>query len=660
MKRLVCLLLIVYYYPATAQKTLSYDVCVYGATSGGVIAAYTASMHGKTVVIVEPGKHIGGLSSGGLGFTDIGNKYAVTGLGLDFYRRTGLHYGKFESWIFEPHVASKVFSWYISKGKIPVMLETSLLSVVKTNGIIKEIVVGNKTTTTIAAKVFIDCSYEGDLMAGAAVSYTTGREGNEVYKETFNGTQVHRGNQFPDSVSPYRIPGDASSGLLWGISNEKLPAIGSGDKKIQAYNFRICLSNDPANSIPITRPENYDSLRYELLLREIARIPNCTIRQILKLDIMPNHKVDINNNGGFSTDMIGMNWNYPEGDGATRKKIWLQHKEYDQGFLYFIGHDPRVPELIRKQMLEWGYPKDEYVENDHWSPQLYIREARRMKGEYVMTQANCEAKEIVTDGIGMAAYGMDSHNTDRFVINGMVKNEGDVQRGVAGPYPIAYRAITPKKQECRNLLVPVCVSASHIAYGSIRMEPVFMVLSQSAATAAVIAINEKKAVQEIDVKKLQRMLSADPLADGSKPEMVIDDQDKTHVSAKGAWAFQKGDGYGPGYSFVMGDSLSENTFRFIPEFRLAGKYKVYTYILPRLKNAAAEFTATVFNGNKAQRVTVRKSDIQLSGQTSGEWFYLGSFDFRSGSGSYVELSDKGSTGIVAADAVLLVPESVKK
>lgn len=645
-----------------AQPAPAYDICVYGATSAGVIAAYTARMLGRSVVLVTPGTHTGGLTAGGLGFTDIGNKYAVTGLALDFYRRTGRQYGKFESWIFEPHVASAIFAHYIDTAHVPVLYRSRLLSVQKEQGLIKSIAIDagdGKDRRLIKARMFIDCSYEGDLMAKAGVSYSTGREANSMYKEVFNGVQVHKGNQFPDGVDPYKTPGDPNSGLLWGISSAALPPAGSGDKKVQAYNFRICLTNDPANRIPITRPPGYDSTRYELLLRCMAQIPNVTLRHIVKMDMMPNHKTDINNNGGFSTDMIGMNWDYPDAGEARRDTIRRAHEEYDKGLLYFIGHDPRVPASVREAMLPWGYPKDEYTANDHWSPQLYIREARRMLGEYVMTQANCEGKETVSDGIAMAAYGMDSHNTDRLVINGMVKNEGDVQRGVAGPYPVSYRSIIPKAQECHNLLVPVCLSASHIAYGSIRMEPVFMVLGQSAATAAVLAVQEGKTVQQVDIKRLQQLLAANPLANGSEPELLVDDRDKEQVEIKGEWQYRKGDGYGPGYLAARGDSGGEKSIKFIPAVRKSGVYNVYTYMLPRLKNLSSQTLINVADESGLHPVTVRKSGIGLQGQTSGEWVFLGSFKWSKGNTGYVEITGREADGEVVADAVLLVPAGTR-
>ena len=369
----------------------------------------------------------------------------------------------------------------------------------------------------VEAKAFMDCTYEGDLMAQAGVSFTIGREANSQYKETLNGFQMaqyHKQSgyhQFPDGVSPYKTPGDPSSGLVWGVSDDPVRPTGSGDKQVQAYNFRICLTDSAANRLPITRPENYDASRYELLVRLFEAQPN--MRKINNYFIwsrMPNHKTDVNNRGGFSTDMIGMNYNWPEASYKERAKMFKQAVSYTKGLLYFMQNDERVPDTLQHFIKQWGYPKDEYQQFGHFTPQLYIREGRRMIGAYVMTEHNSRGDEVVDDGIGMASYGMDSHNTERIVADGMVKNEGNVEVHVAKPYPVSYRSIVPKIGECTNLLVPVCLSASHIAYGSIRMEPVFMVLGQSAAMAASMAIKQHIPVQKIDVQALQQWLKKDP------------------------------------------------------------------------------------------------------------------------------------------------------
>lgn len=642
-----------------AQAPIEVDICIYGGTSAGVIAAYTAKKHNKTVLLIEPGKRLGGLSSGGLGYTDIGNKYAVTGLALDFYRRMGKHYGKFEQWIFEPSVAENIFKQYIQEGDVNVLYEHRIESAVKDEGYISSISVSHSRdkskTQVVKAKMFLDCSYEGDLLHRAGVSYIVGRESNSDYNETYNGVQLLNKHQFPDGIDPYKIPGDPSSGLLWGISKESLDPTGTGDKKVQAYNFRICLTNQSANMVAIEQPDNYDPSKYELLLRVLEKQPAKDLRAFLKFDLMPNNKTDINNNGAFSTDMIGFNYSYPEADYATREKIQKEHEDYVKGLLYFIGHDPRMPQHLREMMLKWGYPKDEYTENGHWSPQMYVREARRMIGDYVMTQANCEGKEVVKDGVGMAAYTMDSHNCQRLVVNGMVKNEGDVQIGGFGPYPIAYRSLIPKSGEAKNLLVPVCLSATHIAYGSIRMEPVFMVLGQSAAMAASMAIDAGRPVQEVDIKKLQAGLSADPLANGSKPEIIVDSDDKKGVSINGNWKPEKGRAFGPSMLTTTLESGKESTVRFTPEIKTAGNYNIYTYFLPGHPGASSKTMVLISDGKKVTEVPVNLADIKVQGQTSGEWIHVGKVWMDKGRKGSVTISTRGSDGVVVADAALFQP-----
>jgi hypothetical protein len=510
-------------------KKYTVDVCIYGGTSAGVIAAYSAQKCGKSVLLIEPGKMFGGMTTGGLGQTDIGNKQAITGLARQFYRKIGEEYGVDEQWTFEPHVAQKVMQDYINEGKISVLLQKQLFRVTKEGTVIKYILLkdaehAKAAPIQVSAKEFIDCTYEGDLMAMSGVSYTIGREDNKQYNETLNGFQLaeyHKqsgGHQIPDGVSPNKTPGNPSSGLIWGISTDTVQPTGSGDKKIQAYNFRICLTDSIGNSIAITRPKDYDSTKYELLVCLFAAQPNMrNIEDYFIWSLMPNRKTDINNGGGFSTDMIGVNYDWPEVSFEERKKLFEAHITYTKGLLYFMKTDNRVPEPLRQFVGNWGYPKDEYQDYGHFTPQLYIREARRMIGEYVMTEHNCLGAEKVVDGIGLAAYTMDSHNCQRIIVNGMVKNEGNVEVGGFPPYPISYRSLTPKRNECTNLVVPVCLSASHIAYGSIRMEPVFMVLGQSAAIAASMAIDENIPVQYINVKKLQEKLSTDPLLDKSHP-----------------------------------------------------------------------------------------------------------------------------------------------
>lgn len=637
------------------------DICVYGGSSAGVMAAYTAKMNGKSVLLIEPGKHLGGLTAGGLGYTDIGNKYAVTGLARDYYRRIGSYYGKFEQWIFEPHVAENLFKAYLKRGEVDVLYGHRLVNAITTKGAITSIEIESTNggqRQTVKARVFIDCTYEGDLMAKAGVSYVVGRESNQDYKETYNGYQVMTGHQFPDGIDPYRIKGKPESGLLWGISPASPRAAGTGDKMVQAYNFRICLTSDPANMIAITRPDNYDSTRYELLVRLMEKEPNRPFNRIMKPDLMPNRKTDINNNGPISTDMIGMNYDYPEASYERRAQIIKDHEDYTKGLLYFIATSKRLPPHLGMEMRKWGYPKDEYIDNGHWSHQAYIRESRRMVGEYVMTQANCEGKEIVKDGVGMAAYTMDSHNTQRIVINGMVKNEGNVEVGGFPPYPISYRSLIPKRAECTNLFVPVCLSATHIAYGSIRMEPVFMVLAQSSAVAACMAIDKKVAVHDVNVPQLQQRLKNDPLSDKSTPEILVDNDDAGSVTTTGAWTRMAkfGGAYGPS---VLADTATfkqpGTTVKFTPAVVKAGNYKVYVYC-PRAAKGTTKMTISVFNGKNNKEVIISPNDVKVEGQTSGEWIALGTYSLPVGKTSYATITNAGSDGVVVADAMLFVPE----
>jgi hypothetical protein len=493
---------------AVAAPADKYDIAVYGGTSGGVAAAVQAARMGKTVVLIEPGKHLGGLTAGGLGATDIGNKGAIGGIAREFYRRLGKHYGKDEAWTFEPHIAEQVMNDLVREAGVTVVFGERLdlkHGLKKQGRRITSIVM--ESGRTVTAAVYIDTSYEGDLMAKAGVSYHVGREANSVYGETFNGVQLgSTKHQFKVHIDPYIKPGEPASGLLPCVHEGSPGEHGQGDHRVQAYNFRMCLTDDPANRLPFPKPAGYNPVRYELLLRYIQAGVFDALGSNLP---MPNRKTDTNNNGAFSTDNIGMNYDYPDGDYATRERIFQEHVTYQQGLMWFLANDPRVPERVRDEVNRWGLCKDEFIDHGGWPHQLYIREARRMISDYVMNQHNCEGRRVAGDSIGLAAYGMDSHNTQRWVKDGYASNEGDVQVGGFRPYPIAYRSIVPKKEECHNLLVPVCLSASHIAYGSIRMEPVFMVLGQSAATAASEALDAGIAVQDVDAKRLQQRLLAD-------------------------------------------------------------------------------------------------------------------------------------------------------
>lgn len=649
---------------AGCSRSRTYDVCVYGSTSAGVVAAYSAAQCGKSVVLIEPTEHVGGMTTGGLGFTDIGNKQVIKGVAKEFYRKVGRHYGRLEQWIFEPSVADSIMRSYLHHENITVLTGRRIVSADKAGTRITSIVVETSaephSTMTVGADYFIDCSYEGDLMARAGVSYVVGRESNDTYGETYNGVELMTGHQFPDGIDPYRVEGDPSSGLLWGISDAEVAPDGTGDEMVQAYNYRICLTSDPDNMIPITRPEGYDSTRYELLLRLIEAQPDKRmLNDYFIWSRMPNDKTDINNRGGFSTDMIGMNHSYPEASYDERDSIIAAHTLYTKGLLWFLGNDRRVPDIMRKRMRMWGYPKDEYTAFGHWTPQLYIREARRMVGEYVATQADCEGRAVVNDGVAMAAYQMDSHNCQRIVIteNGrdMVKNEGNVEIGGGLPYPISYRSITPKRSECTNLLVPVCLSASHIAYGSIRMEPVFMVLGQVAAVAVAEAmVNGDCDVQQVDSRRICAAIDADPYLDGSQPDILVDDAD-AGVEAEAGWTrVSRSGGYGLSYLEIPADAERCSVRYTVESMPSSGDYAVYAYQNAD-KRLAMQTAVRVFTGDECHDVVIDRSRMDVLGQTSGEWVPLGTYRFEEGMPGAVEFDNSLAEGSVTrADAVLFV------
>lgn len=519
------------------DSSLEADIIIYGGTSAGITAAVQAKNMGKSVLVVSPDIHLGGLSAGGLGFTDTGDKSVIGGLAREFYHRVYMHYQNDSAWkwqkreeygnkgqgtpaidgnartmwIFEPHVAEMIFEDFVRENEIQVFRDEWLdreSGVQKENG--KIVSIKTLSGKTFKGKVFIDATYEGDLLAAAGVSYHVGRESNATYNETWNGVQVgvfqHR-HYFLQPVSPYVISGDSTSGLLPEISDLPPGKNGEGDQRLQAYNFRMALSQHPDNRVPFPKPANYDPNRYELLARVFQTGWNETFD---KFDDIPNLKTDTNNHGPFSTDYIGKNYGYPEASYEERKTMIREHEDYQKGLMYFLANDPRVPDSVRMEMSKWGLAKDEFKDNGNWPHQIYVREARRMIGDYVMTEHEVLGKREVPQSIGMGSYSLDSHNVQRFVTkDGFVQNEGDIGVHPEKPYSISLGTILPKKQECENLLVPVCVSSSHTAFGSIRMEPVFMILGQSAATAAVMAIDGNMAVQDIEYGRLSERLKLD-------------------------------------------------------------------------------------------------------------------------------------------------------
>jgi hypothetical protein len=517
-----------------ARQPVRYDVVVYGATSAGIIAAVQAKRMGKSVIVVAPDTHLGGLSSGGLGFTDTGNKAVIGGLSREFYHRVWQHYDQPRAWrwqkkdeygnrgqgtaaidgeqrtmwIFEPHVAEQVFEDLVRDDRITVQRNEWLD---RAKGVSKD---GARITAirtlsgrTYTGRMFIDATYEGDLMAAAGVEYAVGREAQKTYGEKWNGVQTgvlhhrHHFGVFKEPISPYVRPGDPMSGVLPRISTLPPGDYGQADRRIQAYCYRMCLTDHPENRLPFPKPDGYDPGQYELLLRVFQAGWRETFQ---KFDPIPNRKTDTNNHGPFSTDNIGFSYDYPEATYERRRAILKEHETYQKGWLYFIANDPRVPKDVQVEMRRWGLAKDEFKDSGGWPHQIYVREARRMIGAFVMTEHELLKKRPTPDSVGMGSYTIDSHNVQRYITpEGGVQNEGDIGVSSEGPYEIAYGALVPKRGQADNLLVPVCVSSSHIAFGSIRMEPVFMVLGQSAATAAVIAIDGGVAVQDVPYAALR-------------------------------------------------------------------------------------------------------------------------------------------------------------
>lgn len=661
------------------------DIIVYGGTSSGIAAAIQASRMGKSVIVLEPGTHVGGLTTGGLSWTDIGNKAVVGGIAREFYQRIRKKYenpkawsaetrdqyfqrrrgpnakGENAMWTFEPRVASEVYREMLAEAKVSVITGARLdlapgKGVVKQNGRIVAIVL--EGGAQYEGKMYIDATYEGDLMAKAGVSYTVGRESNSKYGETWNGSQpAHfHYHQFPEgaNVDPYVVPGKPESGLLPIIDPTGPGEEGAGDKRIQAYCFRMCLTNDPKNRIAIEKPEGYNELDHELLLRfaETGKYHN----PASKYDPIPNLKTDTNNHGAVSTDYMGANWDYPEGDYATREKIIKRHEVYQKGYMWTLQNHPRIPEEIRSYYRQWGLPKDEFRANGGWPTQLYIREARRMLGPVVMTEHHVMARIIADDSIAMGAYGMDSHNVQRYVTKqGFVRNEGNVQVGGFPPYPISYQSIVPRKGEVSNLLVPVCLSATHIAYGSIRMEPVFMVLGQSAATAAALAIDHKVQVQDLNYGKLRERLLAEKQVLEAPPELSKGDIDSAQLEGvvidsqfaqlSPAWKGSRADHprLGPSYFHDLDARDGRATAQFAVKLPQAGRYRI-KLLYPPKESRATNVPVVIAGGGKTLRTTVNQ-------RRAADW--LGRYDLPAE--FTVTISNKGVNGDVAVDGLQVAP-----
>jgi hypothetical protein len=669
-----------------AAADTQYDLVVYGGTSGGIVAAIQARAMGKTVVLVEPGSHVGGLTAGGLGATDIGNKAAIGGLSREFYRKIAEHYdnddawihqprasyksgrgsgdsGDAEMWTFEPHVAEQIYLDWLNETGVELVMNERLVreagGVTKTGPRITSVTCESGRRFT--GRFFIDATYEGDLLAAAGVSYHVGREAERVYDETLNGIRVARAlkHQFTHDVDPYVVPGDPSSGLLPLISADPPGRDGDGDDRVQAYNFRMCTTDVASNRRAWPKPATYDESEFELLFRNFEagdhRIPWNPVW-------MPNRKTDTNNNFAISTDYIGGNEGYVEGSYADRDRIFADHKRYQQSLMWSLANHPRVPEKVRDHFQRLGLAKDEFIETDNWPHQMYVREGRRMISDYVMTQEDCQWQRKAADPVGLAAYNMDSHNCQRYVTSdGVVRNEGDVQVGVK-PYPISYRSICPTQSECDNLLVPVCLSASHIAYGSIRMEPVFMVLGQSAATAAMLALEANIAIQDLPYEQLHDRLIADGQAlawagSGRAPEslagIVIDN---TAATLTGDWNSSTSiKGY-VGYDYLHDDNTGKGskTITFVARVPEAGSYEIRLFATAS-GNRATNVPVTVHLPSGVEK----RSIDQRTGPGAEGQISLGVFACPADEDIKVTLSTEDTNGYVVADAVQFIPKNAR-
>ncbi len=655
------------------------DVVVYGATPAGIIAAVTVAREGKSVLVIEPGWNLGGMITGGLCATDTGNRAAIAGYSREFFNRVRDYYVKkygaksdqvkdcSDGFRPEPHVAKNIFEQMLREAKINVLFNGRLLGVRKKNDQAGTTIIDvGIPGRLVLGKIWIDASYEGDLMAKVGVNYTVGRESREQYNESLAGVQAFsKFHQWPVKISAF----EDKDKLLPFVQPGPLGKPGAGDKKVQAYNFRLCLTQRPELRLPWPKPKNYDPKRFELLARYLEKRPDVKFGQLCNPVKLPNGKTDTNNNGPISTDHIGANWDYPDGDDKARKRIFDDHVDYTQGFFYFLAHDPRVPKKLQDEVNTWGLSKGEHGDTAGWPPQLYIREARRMVGEYVMTQADIMDKRTKEDAVGLGSYNTDSHHVQRVATaDGFALNEGDFQIRVPA-YAIPYRCLVPRKGQCGNLLVPVCVSASHVAYGTIRMEPVFMILGQASGVAACLAIDDKHFVYEISIAKLQKKLraqkavlspeeikSAAPprgLDPAKLPGINVDD---TQATKTGTWVASASVGPFVGDSYLHDNNQEQGKrrIRFTPKLPAAGKYEVRLFYAAHANRASnALVVVHGADGEKAIRVNQRQA------LKNNQGFRLGVFDFSAGDQGWVEIRNDGADGFVIADAVQWLPVGKK-
>lgn len=507
------------------------DVVVYGATAGGVCAAVAAARTGVTVLLVEPGRHVGGMTSGGLGYTDLGDPRVVGGPAARFRADVAAHYGVPEGRFAgpEPHVAEAVLTGWLDEAGVDVLLGHRVESaVVQADGphggprIVEVVLAGRTTRQTVAGAVFVDASYEGDLLAAAGVPSAIGREDVTLHGESYAGRrEIFPGmHNTPAGVSPFRGAG-RSGGLLPQIKPGPMVDVGHGDGGVMSYGYRVCLTR-ATNRIEIVRRPGYDPDHWELGRRLFhhwsAHGVDVPAGRLLGLEEnLPGGKCDANSLGPFSLSVLdGSAWRYPAAGAVEREEIRLHHLHHAQDFLYFLSHDESVPVAVRREMARWGLPTDEFADTGHLPHQLYVREARRMVGEHVLTQHDLQTARPHHDAVAMGSYHLDVREVQRTWRDApehpdpvpMVVTEGYLSVRVP-PYQIPYRSLVPRPEDCTNLIVPVCLSASHVAFSSVRMEVQYQMLGWAAGRAAAQAVARDVAAQRIDVGRLQDTLRDD-------------------------------------------------------------------------------------------------------------------------------------------------------
>ena len=645
---------------ATRAAVIESDICVYGGTSGGVAAAVAAARLGKSVTLLTQNNHVGGMTASGLGVTDIGvgnDPSYIGGIAREFYQRVGAAYGSTNLVIwFEPHVAENVFWQMLAEASVPVYSNQLLAAAT---------VISNRITqlttldgTIFRAKQFIDTSYEGDLMAAAGVTFTVGREATSTYGESLAGV---RGLGGSFTYDPYVVPGNPGSGLLPFVQPGTIAPVGSADHRLQAFNFRLCLTQNATNKIPITAPTNYVEANYELFRRYLdARVASNGAVQLNQLihvqQIIPNGKTDINANGELSTDYVGASYTWATNSHAGREAIRAEHENYIRGMLYFFATSTNVPLNVRTQMQSWGLAADEFTDNGGWPWQIYVREARRMVSDYVMIEQNATGVRIAPEPICLGRYTIDSHGVQRLVSGNASRWEGSIGGSVPFPYPISYRSIIPRTGECVNVYSTFALSASHVGFSSCRMEPVFMMTSQSAATAAAFAIDDNVPAQQVDYAKLAAQLRADGqiLAWGSGSSQtngIIIDQTDTNAFITGAWTFgANAGGWMTNYLHDQSTGKGSKSVRYVPTITNAGPYEIFLWWVES-SNRPTNTPVDVIHAAGTSRVFVNQ---RLS---SGGWFKIMTTNFNVGTNGGVIIRNDGTAAgsYVVADGVRFAP-----